>query len=316
MTATTWDPFYKSSGMALSGGNLIGTTSALATVSATRSLTSLLSYFEVVATTLSGVISIGLVNRAYNMASGTILGTDANGVGFKSGGTVVINNSTVATIFTYTGGDRIGVAVDIQYQLIWFTKNGTTWNNDIIANQNPVGRVGGISLATMNQSVQYPAAGASATGNVVTAAFTTLTYTAPTGYASVDTSGGTLKNSAVPKGASYSTMGGQTNNGVSTSIAVRASWTGPGRAGAFAGGQFSPASAPKNVSGQVKELGAAAVGKTVRALDNFTGDLLGSAVTDASGNYSIPALGRPKVDLMFKDPTTYQALSLDEVVPV
>jgi hypothetical protein len=187
MPTTTFDSANKSANFALSGGNLVATSSGVASVAATRVMTGL-TYFEMTATTLTGTLALGFVNRAYNMASGTILGTDNNGLGFKSSGAVVLNNATLATIFTYTGADVIGVAFNPQLRKVWFTKNGITWNNDIIANQDPANSIGGIDYSTIAQGPNLPAASCSATGAVWTANFSgAFTYTAPTGFVTPDT---------------------------------------------------------------------------------------------------------------------------------
>lgn len=309
--ATTWNPNNKSSTETLSGGNLITTSSGIGTVAATRVLTSLLSYFEVDVTTLTGVIAVGLVNFSYNTASGNILGTDANGVGFKSSGAVVINNATVTTIQTYTTGAKVGVAVNLSLGLIWFTTNGTTWNNAVIGSQNPVGNVGGISLATMTAGGCLPAAGGSLTGAVLAGVFSTgsFAYTPPTGYVSVDGCGATARNSEVGNTATYSTVGSVASHPVTTTIAAKASLLGMGQGTALFQG---PAT---SVSGTITE-GTTPVAKTVRAYDTKTGVLLGSVVSSPStGAFSIAALGRTAVDVVAKDPTTYQAQIYDNVTP-
>lgn len=305
MPATTWDANNKSATETLSGGNLTATSSGLGTVGATRVLTSPLSYFEANPTTLTGTVAVGLVNRNYNMASGTILGTDANGIGFKSTGVVVINNATVATIFTYVNTDKIGVAIDLSRQLIWFTKNGTTWNNDIIANQNPVGTVGGISLATMTLGSAIPAISGSLTGAVWVGVFSGFTYTAPTGFNSVDTSGATATNSDTSKTATYSTTGPTTNHAVTITVAARAS-VNPGSYGSGL-----------KVSGTIKEAGVP-VAKSVMVFQTGTGELIGNATSSAvDGSFAINTQGvAGTIFAVAFDPTTYQAIVYDAVQPV
>lgn len=316
MPATTWDANNKSAGFALSGGNLVATSSALATVAATRALTGP-TYFEITVTTLTGTISIGLVNRSYNMASGTILGTDLNGIGYKSSGVVVINNATVATLAAYAQGNVIGVAVDVQNRLIWFRVGAGNWNNDVIANQNPVGSVGGISYAGMTLGTLLPAGGCSATGAVLTANFTgAFANAAPTGYITADTCAATAVNGDVPKAAGYSTVGGGTYHGVATSIAARAGSLGMGRSVAPNGGAFTPAGPVATIAGVTEENGALVNGKTVMLFDAASGLLLGSAVSAGAGAFSIPALGRGNVLAVAFDPTTYQAIAFDRLTPL
>lgn len=190
MTATTWDSVFKSAGVTLSGGSLTATiTSGTSQVGASRTVSGPV-YFEVtIGASLTGSMSVGLVNGQYNMAGGTLLGADLNGIGYQNGGAVKINAATISTIMTFTAGDRIGVAYNPQTALIWFRKNNGNWNNDVIGNQNPVGNVGGISLATMTAGRLFPALGATTVtpNQAGTAAFTTFTDTAPTGYVTIDT---------------------------------------------------------------------------------------------------------------------------------
>jgi hypothetical protein len=303
--ATTWDPNNKSATETLSGGNLTATSSGVGTVGATRVLTSPLSYFEAKPSTLTGTVAVGLVNRGYNMASGTILGTDANGVGFKSSGAVVINNATVSTIFTYANIDTIGVAIDLSNKLIWFTKNGTTWNNDVIGNQNPVGAVGGISLATMTLGSAIPAVSGSLTGAVWVGVFSGFAYTAPTGFNSVDTCGATATNSDTSKTATYSTTGPTTNHAVTITVNARAS-VNPGSYGSS-----------QKISGTITESGSP-VAKSVMVFQTGTGELIGAATSSAvDGSFAINTQGVSGT--MFAvafDPTTYRALVYDAVQPV
>lgn len=315
MTTTTWDPNAKSAGTTLSGGNLTATiTSGGSNVAATRVCTGP-TYFEVtIGASVTGTIAIGLCNRSLNFASGNLIGVDANGVGYRNNGTVLINSVTVATIATYLATQVICVAFSPQYQLIWFRVGSGGWNNDVIGNQNPVGNVGGISTATMSQGSMLPAMGATTVtpNQSGTAVFTSgFAQTAPTGYITVDTSAATATNSATPKGATYSTVGPTTNNAVTTSIAARASMLGMGTTRAF-----TPAGTLLTVTGTVKVSGSAIPGKTVFCHDRRSGELLGTAITDGSGAYSLSAVGRSSVRVVAADPTTYNDLIYDNVVPI
>ena len=210
--ATTWDPNNKSSSETLSGGNLVATSSGIGTVAATRGLTGK-TYFEVTPTTLTGTVAVGLVNRSYNMASGTIPGTDNNGLAFKSSGAVVLNNVTLTTIAAYAANNVIGVAVDIQNRLIWFRVGAGNWNNSGAA--DPVAGIGGIDYSSMALAALFPAAGGSATGAVMTAAFSSFTNTAPSGYITADTCQATAVNAD-------KTVGGGVANPISSILKARA----------------------------------------------------------------------------------------------
>lgn len=75
------------------------------------------------------------------------------------------------------------------------------------------------------------------------------------------------------------------------------------------------ASPAKTVSGTVTVLGVATAGIIVCAYDKISRQLIGRAVTDGSGNYSIPCGNFPNVYVCAFNPTTYQMIGFDEVVP-
>lgn len=300
MPTTTWDPNAKSAGVTLSGSNLIATITATSSnVAANRTLTGK-SYFEITATTLPNVMSIGICNRLFSFSSGTLLGANANGCGYRSGGTVVINGSTVSTIATYTGGNVIRVAVDPASFLIWFAVGAGNWNNN--AANDPATGVGGIDFSTMTLGTLRPAGGATFTTNhVLTAAFSSggWSFSAPSGYSSVDTTNAT---GVAPVLASNASARQDPFSGTLQYVAAMTPGYGPGGA--------------KTISGTVTEAGVA-VAKKVRLYDHATGQFLGEATSDAgTGVYSIPALGRTKVVAVAFDDPTYQALVYDNLVPL
>ncbi len=79
---------------------------------------------------------------------------------------------------------------------------------------------------------------------------------------------------------------------------------------------WSPAGTGTNAAGTVKEGAVLVASKKVWVLDNKTKLLLGTALSDGSGVFSIPALGRSLVDVLAEDPTTFQAQIYDRVIPV
>jgi hypothetical protein len=281
MAATTLDPGYKSTGMALSGSNLVGTSSAQAGAGSTRTITGK-SYFEAVITTLAGTPSVGLANQSNaNYFNSTLLGADTHSLAYRSSGAVVVNAATLATIATFVQGDRIDCAVDVGSRLIWFRVNGGNWNNN--AANNPATGVGGIDFSTMNIATCRAAIGASITGTVWTTKFTApFTGAAPSGFSSLDTM--------------QITVGQSTDQQRS----VRS---------------FSPAGTMTTVSGTTKESGVAVSGKKVYMYDRSTGDLIGCATSDGSGNWSINAVGRPAVLIVGSDPA-FNSVVYDNVVPL
>lgn len=191
MSATVFDANFKSAGITLSGGNLTATVaSGTSNVGADHKVTGP-TYFEMtMGASLTGSVCVGLVNNAFNTASGTLLGVDANSVGYKNDGTVKINNATLTTIATYLATNVICVAIDPRYAKIWFRVGAGGWNNDILANQDPASNVGGITLATLACAGLRPAFGGTTVSptQAATAVFTSgFAQTPPTGFITVDT---------------------------------------------------------------------------------------------------------------------------------
>ena len=311
LTASIFDTLNKGSAVTLSGSNLIATVSSgTGAVRGTNRLSGL-TYFEmVIGATLSGSARVGICSQS-SVFTG-LMGADANSCGYDSGGTVKINNTTITTIMTYTINDRIGVAVDLVKQLIWFRKNNGNWNNDVIGNQNPVGGVGGISLATMTNNSISPVWGGSATSSA-TAKFATASWvdTAPTGFATVDTL------AADGKGVTTNSPGrGGALVSPGTKTAATCKPNSQFRFPVFQPGNFNMTGVVGGtIAGQVQENGVPVAGKIVVVYDPLTRLPLNSAVSDGSGNYSIDCAGRPQVYAAAFDPTTYDALIFDQIVP-
>jgi hypothetical protein len=217
---------------------------------------------------------------------------------------VQINGVTLSTIATWAQGNRIDCAVDPANQLIWFRVAGGNWNNN--AANNPATGVGGIDFSSMLEGSIEAAIYASLTGNVWTMVFSAAGFAgaAPAGFASIDNIG----LSAV-KAAAKAVLPGSVpaSSDISGGLATY---------GITGGKHFSPAGPVTVVSGTTKEAGSIVTGKKVEVYDRLTGDLLGRTFSDGSGNWSIAALGRPSVRVVGSDPTTYNSLVYDNVVPV
>ena len=319
ITPSVFDSNNKGASVTLSGGNLVATVSAgTGSVAGTNTISGP-TYFEmVVGATLTGSCRIGLANPLFTMTG--LLGVDNNGIAYDSGGTVKLNNVTVATLAAFVAGNNIGVAVDPQNKLIWFRVGTGNWNNDVIANQNPVGAVGGISYATVNIPSK-PAFGASATASV-TANFSTASWanSAPSGFITVDTlASAQLNGDVANRSASFTQYGKVAGVAppsptftselpVNKSASFNRAWYG-------SNGVYAPAAAPKYISGQTQELGSPVAGKKVYLYDATTGIQIGSAISDGSGNFSIPSMGRTNVFAVGLDPS-YQAIVYDQLTPV
>ena len=290
---TTLDPLQKSGNIALSGGNLVATSSGAGSVITTRRATGGFTYFEAVMTTLAGTPSIGLAASPYSVSSGT-LGNDNNGIAYRPSGVVALNNTTLSTIATYAQGDRVCVAVDQLNKAIWFKVNAGNWNNSGTA--DPTANIGGISYATANAFNFAPALYASATGTVWTAAFDAFNYTPPTGYQSV---------------SNVQTIGLKVTNKMTA-----ASFNAPAATvGCYGAGVSYPVPGSKYISGTVTESGVAVAGKKVSLYDPNSLVLIGATFSDGSGHFSICAMGRSNVFAVAQDPT-YQAIIYDQLTPV
>lgn len=170
----------------------IGTVGYLAGTGSTNA--SFLKYYEttIVATGSNGPgVGITNENQNFNQVLGSGIGN--SGISLQSNGATLYLNANGTPAFTFANTNVIGMAVDFANQKIWWTKNGTTRNADIIANQNPATNTGGFhanpsaSGTPFGQSGSYhtiyPAFGSLASGNSATInANGPFAYTLPSGY--------------------------------------------------------------------------------------------------------------------------------------
>lgn len=198
----TLDAAHKGTNLTLSGGNLtftsstgsnssvIGTAGLLAGTGSTNA--AYLRYFEATAVAVGTVgPSVGIANSAQVISNWVGEGTGtAIGISAFKNGIVYYLNGSLTTIFTFANADVIGVAVDFFHQKLWWTKNGTTWNNDILANQNPATNTGGVNTAsntpfgtTGSYATVYPAFSNADSGDSMTANFIgPFAYSVPSGF--------------------------------------------------------------------------------------------------------------------------------------
>lgn len=103
---TTWNPSDKSANITLSNGNLtataVTTTSTWRSCRATTSLTTGKAYFELQAATVdsSNGWMGGVANATASLAG--FVGSDLNGIGYQSQGTVYKNGSSLSTIDAFS----------------------------------------------------------------------------------------------------------------------------------------------------------------------------------------------------------------------
>jgi hypothetical protein len=138
------------------------------------------------------------------MITNNFQGTKSNGWGYEGTGTLWNNgNPTTSWGSTYTTGDIIGIAMDLDNNKLYFSKNGT-WQNSA----NPSAGTGGISI-TADKTYYFAMSPVDSTSSVIEANFgngyfgTTAVssagtnasdngifeYDVPTGYTALSTKG-------------------------------------------------------------------------------------------------------------------------------
>jgi hypothetical protein len=160
MANTTWSPTDKTSGVTLSGSNLIATASASA-LQGVRAIDRQASgkwYWE---TTLTTVGASGSIIGLYGVAQP--ITTQINGAGavevcilscLSSGSSIRVDNGVIAVNGTgaVPDGSIIGIAWDATAQLAWFRIGAAgLWNNSAAA--NPATGVGGVQTASIGRGV-------------------------------------------------------------------------------------------------------------------------------------------------------------------
>ena len=201
---TTWNPSDKSSGINLSGSNLIASNAASAGNVGVRANFSAITgkfYHEVFVTandqTYYNTVGISKLSAALSaIYSGT------NGIGVAASGTVVKNGTNGISLGTTTVSNTLCIAVDLGGQLIWFRVNAGNWNAN--AGYSP-GGTGGIDISTVGSIAGATAAPSMASSSSTLAAMNVtanfgasgFTYSQPSGF---------LKWTTPATARSYSTM--------------------------------------------------------------------------------------------------------------
>lgn len=298
---------YRKVSHGISARNLVATSSGAGGVRAQRDIRDLI-YFEATITTLTGTPQVGLASMTWDHT--TALGTGSNTLGYQPSGAVRINNVTLQTIAGYAAGNRIGVAVDPKSKLIWFRVNGGNWNNSAL--NNPATGVGGIDysglIPTTGNGTLYPAVSASLTGNVWTTAFLTFVDAAPAGFTTLDAATFGVPQTGISDLSTLEPMvAGQQ---VPTPASFAMPSIGPVQR------YFTPAGPITKVSGLTEEAGVIVADRLVEVFDRVSGDRLDWTRSAVDGSWELLALGRPSVRIVGSDPTTYNSVVYDNVVPV
>ena len=243
------------------------------------------------------------INGNYQNAN---VGADVWSCGYDTNGNVYINNSSVASLASWSAGANISVALDTVNRTIWFRVNGGNWNNNTA--YDPATNTGGIDVSGMPGGNYYPAFG-SASSAAGTAAFLSAawTYSAPSGFAAM--------SDVAPVERSAGRRDYQATS-LAVASPVQRNSTPTQRTVAFtAGAAGSPLGSGVSVSGTVQELGVN-VSRKLYVYDHSNGELLDTTTSDGStGAFTVLARSRNQVFVVAMDPTTYQAQVYDRITP-
>lgn len=190
LVSTTWNPSDKSSGFALSGGNLTAVYSSFAVggVRAAASATSGKYYWEVTATTATGT-QFGMASGSWTLSNGLSSGAGIGTVGVDfsatSGGIFFDGTATGITIGAGSNGMVVCLAVDLTAKLFWARIGAGNWNGS--AANNPATGTGGVSIVNLGGAIAaFPATTGQFSGSSVTANFgaTGFAQAVPSGFQS------------------------------------------------------------------------------------------------------------------------------------
>jgi hypothetical protein len=171
----TWNPLRNDQNAVLSNGNLdlstVNVTARYGTYT-TIGASSAKWYWEITAGSLStDGYNIGIASASKSATSA--LGSDTESYIYLVAGTKRTNNVTLSYGASYTAGDVIGVALDLDAGTLVFYKNGTSQ---------------GTAYTSIPSNTWFPVVADDATGSTVGSSFIAnfgqrpFAYTAPTGY--------------------------------------------------------------------------------------------------------------------------------------
>jgi hypothetical protein len=265
-------------------------------------------YFEMLVVEQVGTIGVGVVSGDQAFGN-SVLGTGVNNFIYRHTGVVLLNGVTLATLSPYTVGDTIRVAYHPGTRLAWFAVNGGSWNNDGTA--DPVTFIGGIDVSNFNPKMVTPAVDFSTGGSTFAGSFDPdqFAYSPPAGYSAISVVNVEAANCVIPdyfqtiemfhpEDWSVTSLHPDDNHSPAVSF---------------------PAGPVKLIAGEVQENGVGVPGRLVRMYNRRTGDYVGEAVTNADGEFIIPAQdpNLPHFVVAFDDDESpnYNAKIFDRVMP-
>jgi len=144
-------------------------------------------YFEGTVPTGADVdMMLGIVNGA--APSSAYAGSDANGYSIQSGGGELYggaNRGMLSNVPTWSDGDVVCMALDVDHKLLWVRSNSNPWNGS--ASADPATGIGGLDVSSVNGPVCF-AVSLHNTGTALKANFgaTAFAQVVPKGFTSVD----------------------------------------------------------------------------------------------------------------------------------
>lgn len=138
-------------------------------------------YFEATFDEFSGsFVGVGLGDSTASV--GNFYGVNEHGIIMINNGEVYANGALITTLASATEGQVVGIAFDIDAELVWFRTEAGNWNNSGTA--DPTTGTGGIAFGTLMGGVTFPGVGVQTSpSDQVTANFgPTFAHTPPTGY--------------------------------------------------------------------------------------------------------------------------------------
>ena len=152
----TWNPLIPQ-GLAYANGNLSVTHNASSWKSAYGTLAMSGTgkyYFESKVSALGSYQGIGIVDAEQISASASKFGAESRGYGYKNDASKTNNNSDASYGATYTTGDIIMCAVDLNAGAIWWGKNGA-WLNSATQSEIEAGTTTNAGYTSISNSYVY-----------------------------------------------------------------------------------------------------------------------------------------------------------------
>jgi hypothetical protein len=144
-------------GLAYANGNLSATHNAASWKTAYGTLAMSGTgkyYFESKVSTLGSYQGVGIVDAEQISSSAQMFADNSRGYAYKSTGQLENNNTEPATFSTYTTGDIIMTAVDLNAGAIWYGKNGT-WQNSATQSEIEAGTTTNACFTGVSNSYVY-----------------------------------------------------------------------------------------------------------------------------------------------------------------